>query len=550
MNKTGILKNIGLAGFAATMLTGGDRPVQPEQLVVPTDHITTSADASNENVTPFQTGVEKLLTRSGKDVVEGYSAFLKNAKGGSSFTLAEYRDFDAKTQEVINTLAEMGIWGNIRGADGDDLNIKEISQLGELFGVDVEQVHVEPEKALYLNTGAAMELTGIDVLTLSGGGQTNAIKLRKGNASISIAVRGYRGSFFYPNEPFDVNKRIIIKDEVNRAGTSKILVILNQHDDPIEAELMDPSWIRPDLARTERGNAYQFAIKELIPVTPKLDEAVSVGTFLDAAFMHPDGSRLYFPNTDYDFSLIQLAYSPLVVITDKTGQRWTVKTTYYEENHSLADTIKHAGLVTGMSVAINPKDPYTMAWTLHRGGATGSAYESAVWNSDVTFQGSLDWPAQSGLVEQYEAAIEQHPGIRLLTLLGYPLKADVVTDVEMQQMFIRAFDKAYFDPHTLQGILILPADSFEWDITAAAIVVKSTDPQTNKPVVLTLLPEYFDFSYETRGITGDLCISEDGVFLKPHNNYGSRVSSGIVGSFVGDGDSLKDFRLSSQPNFH
>lgn len=553
MNKTNILKNIGLAGLAATVLTGGDRPVQPEQPVVSPDHITTLVDVPNEGAAPFQKGTERLFDRSGKEVVEGYSAFLEAAKHGSFFTLAEYRDFTPETQQVVTILAEVGIWGNIRGADGSSLTLEEISQLGELFGVATEYVRPQSEKILYLRAGAFLELTGIEVLTLSGGAETNAIRLSRGDASVSIPVRSYRGSFFHPNETFEDGKKIVITSEVNTSGTSSILEIHNQDGDPIQAILVDPSWIRPDLTHVERDDAYQFALNHLIPVTPELDEAVSLEKFLDQAFMHTDGSRLYFPNTHYDFSLVQLDYNPLVVITNsETGQKWTLRTTYHEKNFSLPNTLRHSGLVSGMSVAINPNDPYSLDWTLHRSYATGSAYKQAVVESDLTFEGNLDWPAQSELVESYESTLSRHPSIRLLVDLGYPIEAQAITDVPMQQKFIRAFDKAYYDLNVHQGSIVFPADAFEWEFNEASIVVKGIDPETNEPVILTLLPEYFDAAYDNpfydKSLEGDLCINPDGVFLTI--DYSTwRVSSSIGGSFISDGTDLGDIRLSSLPNF-
>ena len=551
--KNNALKNLSLAGLAVTMLNSGDRSIQTEQPMVPEGAITTLAEAPAEDTSPFQTVTERLFDRSGKEVVEGYSVFLEHAKHGAFFTLAEYRDFKPETQKVITTLAEMGIWGNIRSTDGNNLTLEEIANLDELFVVDTDYVHSQPEKGLYLRAGASLELTGIEVLTLSGGADTNAIKLSRGNTSVSIPVRSYRGSFFHPSEPFEDGKKIVIKSEINTSGTSTILEIHNQHDDPIQAELVDPSWIRPDLTNVERDDAYQFAINHLIPAAPELEEAVSVERFLEHSFVHTDGSRLYFPNKYYDFSLVQLDYSPLVVITNsETGQQWTIRTTYHEKNYRLPNTLRHSGLVSGLSVAINADDPYTLDWTLHRSYDTGTPYKEAVVESDLTFEGALDWPAQSDLVESYERTLNNHTGIRLLVELGYPIEAQAITDVPMQQMFIRAFDRAYFDAHVHRGSIVFPVDAFEWEFNAASIVVKGTDPETNEPVILILIPEYFDVSYDNpfygNNFEGDLIINSEGVWLLA-GNTASRVSSTVVGSLICDGATLDNIRLSSSPNF-
>lgn len=549
MNKTK-LNNLGLLGLAATMLTGGDRPIQSDQPVIPNDHITTLVDEPTKSAAPFQTGIEKMLTVDGKDVVAGYLAFLENAKGSPLFTLDEYSKFDRKTQEVITTLAQMGIWDNLLGAAGDPLTVIEISQLGNLFDVDTEYIHAEPKQFLYLNAGDTMALTSLSVLTYSGGAQTNAIQLSRNSVCISLPIRGYSGPSLKPNEPLESKKRIDIQQDVTTAGASSIVVLSDQDYGPIQVELMHPSWVRPDLTPAERDDAYQFAIKKLIGITPDLVTAIKIEKFLDSAFMHTDGSRLYFPNTDYDFSLVQLDTYPLVVITDRLGQKWTIRTRY-PENERVADTLMYSDFVTGMSVALDPEDPSALNWTLHHSMATGSPYRDSVGFGDVTFKGTLDWPAQSGIVNRYEEAMERHAGMRLLNFLGYPLEAPRIQDIAMHQMFIRAFDKATFDPHTFRGSWILSADLFEWEITDAAVVIKGIDPLTNEPVVLTLLSEYYHPTYFGVQLDGDLNISIVGVSVYQDTSDTStyRVGGPIVASFVGDATDTGDFRLSSSPNF-
>ena len=187
MNKTK-LNNLGLLGLAVTMLTGGDRPVQSDQPLVPSEHITTLVNTP-ESPAPFQTGVEQMLTVDGKDVVAGYLAFLENAKGSPLFTLDEYSKFDRKTQEVITTLAQMCIWDNLLGAAGDPLTVIEISQLGNLFDVDTEYIHAEPKQFLYLNAADTMASTSRSGLTYSGGAQTNAIQLSSHSVCVSLPIR-------------------------------------------------------------------------------------------------------------------------------------------------------------------------------------------------------------------------------------------------------------------------------------------------------------------------------------------------------------------------
>lgn len=555
MNTINRIHIAGLVGLAAiSVLVPGDRPTRAEQLAAVSDPIATLAEVPAEPVSPFQPASERLLVETDEEVVEGYSAFLNTAEDGSFVTLAEYIAFTPETQQVVTTLAERGIWGNIRGADGNRLTREEISRLGDLFGVATEYVHPKPEETLYIKAGVLAQLTSMRALTLSGGASVDAITLSKLHTRVSIPIRSYRGPFLDPNEPFEGNRRIVLGSEINTSGTSTILDIQpNPNGGSIQTVLIHPSWIRPELTRVEQNDAYRFALSHLIPITPDLEEGVGVQAFLGQAFIHPDGSRLYFPADYYDLNLIQLDFYPLVVIRNKqTGQEWTIRANYYEQNFGLPTTLRYSELVSGLSVSPNPNDQNRLNWTLHRGYPTGSPYKEAVVASDLTFKGDLDWPAQSGLVESYESMLGRHPGIRLLVELGYPLDASRIANVSMQQAFIRAFDGAYYDAHLHQGSIVFPAGTYEWEITSATITIKGTDPETNESVLLTLLPEHFDPYYGDPAYAsasdGDLIYNSGGVWLLTGSGS-SRVSSSVKASFVSDGTALDDVELSSTPNF-